>query len=86
MRDFTKLKETLLGTRLFIDNNYLTDYINLVLNPTSASNYTENHHVIQVAYYKHLYNCNRERAEKYADADPNNFIVQLNYKDHCKAH
>lgn len=86
MQYFSKLKDTLLSTNLFIDNNYLADYINLVCNLASTEDYAEKHHVIQVAYYKHLYKCNREKAEKYAEADQNNFIVQLSYKDHCKAH
>lgn len=86
MANNTKLKEALLNTNLFIDNSYLTDYIELVSNPSSIDGYTERHHVIQVAYYKHLYNCGREQAERYADSDPNNFVVQLSYKDHCRAH
>lgn len=86
MQDAIKLKDTLLSTNLFIDNNYLADYISLVSNSTITDSYTEKHQVIQVAYYKHLYKCNRETAEKYADTDPNNFIVQLSYRDHCKAH
>lgn len=86
MANNVKLKEALLSTNLFIDNNYLDEYIELVSSYSKIEGYTERHHVIQVAYYKHLYKCKRELAESYADADPNNFIVQLSYKDHCKAH
>lgn len=80
------LKEVLLNTGLFIDNSYLDSYIKLVSCPSKNTGYTEKHHVIQVAYYKHLYKCTREQAEKYAEADQNNFVIQLGYKDHCKAH
>jgi hypothetical protein len=86
MANNIKLKEALLSTNLFIDNNYLADYIELVSNYSKTEGYAERHHVIQVAYYKHLYKCKREQAESYAEADPSNFVVQLSYKDHCKAH
>jgi hypothetical protein len=86
MANNIKLKEALLSTNLFIDNDYLIEYIKLVTNYLKPEGYTEQHHVIQVAYYKHLHKCTREQAERYAEADPNNYVVQLSYKDHCRAH
>ena len=53
------LKEVLLNTGLFIDNSYLDNYIKLVSCHSKNTGYTEKHHAIQVAYYKHLYKCNR---------------------------
>ena len=86
MANNINLKEALLSTNLFIDNDYLTEYLKLVTGYLKPEGYTEKHHVIQVAYYKHLHKCTREQAECYAEADPNNYVIQLSYKDHCKAH
>lgn len=82
------LRQKLLNTGLFIDNAYLEDYLNLVLNYNQPRNcYTEKHHIIQVAYYKHLYKCkSREEAEKWAELDQDNACINLLYMDHCKAH
>lgn len=42
------LKEKLLKTGYFIDNEYLDDYINLVVTPpnTNSLDYTEIHHIL----------------------------------------
>ena len=84
-----KLKNYLLSTNVFIDNDYLDIYINLINNyqVNVSNNYCEKHHILPVAYYKHFYNCKtRFEAEKYANNDKNNILVNLLYKDHCKAH
>ena len=48
------LKEKLLKTGYFIDNEYLDDYINLVVTPpnTNSLDYTEIHHILQKQYFK----------------------------------
>ena len=83
------LKNYLLSTDVFINNKYLDEYIDLILNNTNIKHkgYCENHHVLPAVYYKHLYNCKkRYQSDSYAKKDKNNFIVKLLYKDHCKAH
>ena len=83
------LKNYLLSTNVFINNKYLNEYLDLILNNTNIKHkgYYENHHVLPVVYYKHLYNCKkRYQSNSYAKKDKNNFIVKLLYKDHCKAH
>ena len=85
-----QLKDVLLATTLFINNQHLDDYLELIYtnNITEPSKYyCEDHHAIPVAYYKKIYNCkSRAEALQYADADKNNFTSRLLYKDHCKAH
>ena len=84
-----ELKSYLLSTNVFIDNDYLDQYINLIEANKNLifEGYFEKHHILPVAYYKYIYNCkSRYESEKYAKKDKNNFIVKLLYKDHCKAH
>ena len=71
-----------------LDNEYLTEYINLITTYTLAAGYSEQHHIIPVAYYFKKYGCKSkcEAKRKYADKDPQNGLVQLLYKDHVKAH
>lgn len=71
-----------------LDNEYLTEYINLITTYTLATGYSEQHHIIPVAYYFKKYGCKSkcEAKRKYADKDPQNGLVQLLYKDHIKAH
>ena len=71
-----KLKEKLLNTGYFIDNDYLTSYLELV-NRASIAKYTERHHILPRAYFK------LEGLE--ADNSKNNLIA-LSFADHCKAH
>ena len=85
------LKTYLLTEVGCIDNEYLDQY--LILLQTAAiteitTQYCELHHVIPVAYYYYKYDCkNKTTAKrKYADKDINNKVVNLLYKDHCKAH
>lgn len=81
------LKQVLLNTGYFVDNSYLDEYLELVQKPFSFSGYSERHHVIPAVIYsiKHSIKDNRE-ARKLANADLNNFLVDLLFKDHCKAH
>lgn len=85
---FTDLKQNLITNYNFIDNSYLDDYINLILNADLISGgYREYHHLIPVVFYKEKYKLsNREEAEKIANEDANNILVHLLYKDHCRAH
>lgn len=71
-----------------LDNEYLTEYINLITTYTLVAGYSEQHHMIPIAYYFKKYNCKSkwEAKRKYADKDPQNRLVQLLYKDHIKAH
>ena len=73
------LKEKLLKTGYFIDNEYLDDYINLVVTPpnTNSLDYTEIHHILQKQYFKII--------NKPVDNSLEN-KVNLLYRDHCKAH
>lgn len=81
------LKQVLLNTGYFVDNSYLDEYLELIQKPFSLSGYSEKHHVIPAVVYSAKYSTkdNRE-ARKLANADPNNFLVDLLFKDHCKAH
>lgn len=84
---FTDLKQILISYN-FIDNSYLDDYINLILNADLiSSGYREYHHLIPVVFYKEKYKLNnRKEARKIANEDTNNILVHLLYKDHCRAH
>lgn len=84
----TELKQKLITTGYFVDNEYLNRYLDLVYNhEINPAHYSENHHVIPVALYKlNKEGCNRREAEKLAKVDPDNFEVLLLYKDHCLAH
>ena len=73
------LKEKLLKTGYFIDNDYLDAYIDLVVTPpnTDSLGYTEIHHILQKQYFKII--------NKPVDNSLEN-KVRLLYRDHCKAH
>lgn len=82
-----QIKKLLLKTCLFEDNQYLDRYLALVTSQTIASTYTEKHHIIPVAVYKIINNYKtRAEAVKSANADKNNILVNLTYRDHCLAH
>ena len=88
MLNQNELKQKLINTGYFIDNEYLDKYLDLIYNhEVDSTHYSENHHVIPVALYK-LNNdgCSRRKAEKFAKVDLDNFEVLLLYKDHCLAH
>ena len=71
------LKQKLLNTGLFLDNEYLDEYINLVLSNNITVGYTEKHHILQRNYFK--------KSGLPLDNSPDNLIT-LSYCDHCKAH
>ena len=71
------LKQKLLNTGLFLDNEYLDEYINLVLSNNITVGYTEKHHILQRNYFK--------KSGLPVDNSPDNLIT-LSYCDHCKAH
>ena len=71
------LKQKLLNTGLFLDNEYLDEYINLVLSNNITIGYTEKHHILQRNYFK--------KSDLPVDSSPDNLII-LSYCDHCKAH
>lgn len=71
-----KLKEKLLNTGYFIDNNYLDEYIKLVYGISTAS-YIEQHHILPRAYYS---------LEGLEIDNSDNNLVGLSFADHCKAH
>ena len=83
-----ELKQKLITTGYFVDNEYLNKYLELIYNhEINSTHYCESHHVIPVALYKlNNYGCDRRKAEKLANADLDNFEVLLLYKDHCLAH
>ena len=85
------LKTYLLTEVGCIANEYLDQYLELLQTAAItelSTHYCELHHAIPVAYYYHKYNCNNKftAKRKYADKDINNKVVNLLYKDHCKAH
>ena len=71
------LKQKLLDTGLFLANEYLDEYINLVLSNNITVGYTEKHHILQRNYFK--------KSGLPVDNSPDNLIT-LSYCDHCKAH
>lgn len=74
-----ELKTKLLDTKLFIDNEWLDKYVNLVLNSEVKQEKfkTQKHHILQVAYFTH-YNLPIDNSEKN--------LINLLYKDHVLAH
>lgn len=81
------LKQVLLDTGYFVDNSYLDEYLELIQKPFYFSGYSERHHVIPAMVYNIKYSIrDRCKARKLADKDLNNFLVDLLFKDHCKAH
>lgn len=95
-----KLKKLLLDTGLVIDNQYLDEYVELIINNYDSikiKNNTQEHHSIPVFCYSltevnkyqmaDLDSAERRRAAtKLANADKNNKRVHLDYANHIKAH
>ena len=80
------MKNILLQTNYFIDNEWLKKYIKLTSKDAKIG-YTEKHHIIPVSIYKYQNNCKtRYEAEVIADKDIKNKVVKLSFIDHCKAH
>lgn len=78
---FNNLKQELLGLdTLFIDNEYLDLYCTLILNKRqthSTKGLTEQHHIIQRAYYK--------QNNLPINNSKSNLVI-LTHHDHCLAH
>lgn len=75
------LRQQLLDTGCFVDNEFLSKYIQLVSDnrDTCKQKYsTQRHHIIPNAYYKHILHS--------AQNDSKENIVTLMYKDHILAH
>ena len=71
------LREKLLKTGLFIENEFLDQYLDLVIDYATVNSYVEGHHILQRVYYKH----NKLEVDNSTDN-----MVYLAYADHCKAH
>lgn len=73
------LKETLLNTGYFLNNEWLDAYCELVKTKgVTKSVSTEKHHILQKAYFKLIMNTNGK------DAKTN--LVHLSFADHVRAH
>ncbi len=76
----TNLKETLLGLGVFIDNEHLDFYCQIIENNKDTKfvkRLTEKHHIIQRSYYK-LNNLEIDNSSEN--------LVYLSHFDHCLAH
>lgn len=72
------LKEKLLSTGYFIDNQYLDEYVKLTTDSSiTLTTYLERHHILPRAYYNLL--------EIDVDNSDDN-LVSLSFANHCKAH
>ena len=82
------LKQKLLKTGYFINNEYLDAYLDLIYSvQVLNSTYTEKHHIIPVSLYKLLNKCKtKQEALLLANDDLDNFVKVLLYKDHVYAH
>jgi hypothetical protein len=96
-----EIKRSLLDTELIEDNQYLDEYVELIVNnldTIKTRGTTQEHHIIPIFCYdtndsnirvgKFSSESNKRRREllKVANADPNNKRVQLSFSDHIKAH
>ena len=77
MQTKLELKVKLLNTDLFLDNEYLDQYLDLVLEKKQNSGYTEKHHILQRNYFK---------KNKIPIDNSEDNLITLAYCDHCKAH
>ena len=77
MQTKLELRAKLLNTGLFLDNKYLDQYLDLVLEKKQNSGYTEKHHILQRNYFK---------KNKIPIDNSEDNLITLTYCDHCKAH
>lgn len=78
--DFYSLKNRLITTGYFINNEYLDKYVNLILQNLTTKyvkTITQRHHILQRKYY---------RLEQLSVDNSVSNIVNLTYADHCLAH
>lgn len=82
------LKNFLLSTNFFEDNDYFEQYLQLVTTGSLINaDYKEEHHILPVSYYGFIKGTkNRAEARMLADADIRNRKVFLTRRDHCLAH
>lgn len=72
------LKQKLLSTNYFIDNDYLDQYVKLVSKSVEKSAFkTQSHHILPKTYFKTL---------NLPIDDTEDNLVELLFKDHVKAH
>jgi len=77
----------LLPSAYFENNSYYNSYKILINTAFDLTVPVEKHHMIPVCYYKQLYQCKtRKQAEKYANSDPANKLVDLPLPQHILAH
>ena len=89
-----RLKQKLLDEQLVEDSDYLIKYLALLqanLHTIPIKHVTQAHHALPVVYYKYLYpkeTKTRSRGfyDRLANADSDNFLVNLKYSDHLLAH
>lgn len=97
-----EIKKILLDTTFFDDNQYLDEYVELIVNnfnTTRTAGVTQEHHIIPIFCYGtddvstrvggyHTSEASKRRRDltKLANADPNNKRVHLKFSDHLKAH
>lgn len=74
----TNLKQKLLDTGYFINNEWLEKYLALVVDVPVSFSYTEKHHVIPAS-------CSKLLGKRSADDSKSN-LVNLTFVDHCRAH
>ena len=87
MINLNSLKNFLLATNYFIDNEYLTAYLTLITSPTiDQQKHCEKHHAIPVVVYRYYNGVSAVEARRLADSDPQNCLVTLLYKDHVLVH
>ena len=83
------LKQLLLSYNVFLDNEYLTKYAELVFANlgNALKPGLQKHHVIPVKYYsKWNVKLTRAQVTKIAEADKNNFCILLSRELHAIAH
>ena len=73
-----KLRQKLLDTGYFVQNDYLEKYLWLVNKPSANALYTEQHHILPGSY-------SRLTGKKSPDDSKSN-LVKLSFVDHCRAH
>lgn len=79
-------KETLLKYDGFIDNEYLTEYVDFINSADQNSAVFEKHHAIPACWYRSRFNLTRATARNVADHDPLQHIVKLSIAQHTEAH
>ena len=82
------LKNNLLQTGIFINNEYLDKYVNLIINPNNNLDQAiirEIHHIIPVSYYKHYSLDINNAASNLQELDIKNHVLAHYYLTLCSA-